>query len=414
MRSSERSASSTCSGVHCFRLYGTNANPTTEIIEPAKFNKDLYAVLGVSRKASKEEIRAAYMSIVNANHPDRNSSSEALEVFRNATYAYKVLVKDDKALLLSAESFVNSIGEVGEDVFMPLATEVALPLLNLTVRGIGGVAKPLVQDIGDITKAVVGAALENSASVDGNGKAAGTLSRIFNAYKQTSVRQNVNRLNQNLDRTQRRMADALNELQKANEVNVELRSAVNALFDSIQEKNSTTSVTLKKFLRDKEEYEEMKRQLSLIQFDLKEKETKSLEATRKVEVIDISIVASSTKIKELEDALEMERKMLFEYKSKKSAFDIAARNCQNDEFSVKKQCDEVIKIVDRCLSTLEESKRAHSDAAAVLNDDMKSLAKAQEETSRQTEFISIIERKLRQLQEKKNVLQNLLKESDGT
>ena len=76
--SSGPSVSSTCSGVHCFRLYGTNANPTSEIIEPAKFNKDLYAVLGVSRKASKEEIRAAYMSIVNANHPDRNSSSEGL------------------------------------------------------------------------------------------------------------------------------------------------------------------------------------------------------------------------------------------------------------------------------------------------------------------------------------------------
>ena len=44
-----------------------------------------------------------------------------------------------------------------------------------------------------------------------------------------------------------------------------LNNALNALFDSIQEKNSTTSVTLKKFLRDKEEYEEMKKKL--IQID---------------------------------------------------------------------------------------------------------------------------------------------------
>ena len=34
----------------------------------------------------------------------------------------------------------------GEDVLLPLATEVAVPLINMTVRGIGSVARPLVRD----------------------------------------------------------------------------------------------------------------------------------------------------------------------------------------------------------------------------------------------------------------------------
>ena len=146
---------------------------------------------------------------------------------------------------------------------------------------------------------------------------------------------------------------------------------------------------------------------------MKEKESNLLGAQQKVKDIDISIATTSTKIKELEVALEMEKKNLFEYKSLKSTLDIAARNYQNDEVSTKQQYNQIVDITDKCLSTMEESKRVHLEAAAILNDDMKSLVKAQEETSRQIEFISIVERKLRQLQEKKNVLQNLLKESDG-
>ena len=366
----------------------------------------------MSRKASREEIRAAYMSIVNTNHPDRNSSSEALEVFRNATYAYKTLVRDDRGLLISAETFINSIGEVGEEVLMPLATEVALPLLNMTVRGIGGAAKPLVEDLGDITKAVVGAALVDpvSSTEEKNG-AKGALNRIFDAYKMTSYKQNVNRLNQNLDRTQRRIAETLDELQKANEINVNLKNTLNRLSDGLQKRNITANMALNKFLRDNEEYTESKRQLSVTQLNLKEVESKSQEAEKEVENINLSIANASSRIKELEIALQEEKKKWYDYKSKKATLDTTARECRENEANVKKQYEKAVTIADKCQAAMDESKRLEVDAERKLISDMKSLTKAQEESSRQIEFISIIERKLRQLQEKKNTLQNLLKES---
>jgi molecular chaperone DnaJ len=58
--------------------------------------RDYYEVLGVSRTASKEEIKDAYRKLALQYHPDRNKAPEAEEKFKDISEAYAVLSDDEK------------------------------------------------------------------------------------------------------------------------------------------------------------------------------------------------------------------------------------------------------------------------------------------------------------------------------
>jgi len=59
--------------------------------------KDFYEILGVSKTASKEEIKKAYRKTALKYHPDRNQGDKnAEDKFKEAASAYEVLSNDDK------------------------------------------------------------------------------------------------------------------------------------------------------------------------------------------------------------------------------------------------------------------------------------------------------------------------------
>lgn len=58
--------------------------------------RDYYEVLGVSKDASKQEIRRAYRKLARKYHPDVNKSEDAQEKFIEVKEAYEVLSDDQK------------------------------------------------------------------------------------------------------------------------------------------------------------------------------------------------------------------------------------------------------------------------------------------------------------------------------
>lgn len=91
--------------------------------------KDYYEVLGLSKGASKEEIKRAYKKLSKKYHPDINKEADAEDKFKEIAEAYEVLSDDqkkhsmissvmqawDKVLALVARTLVASVDS--EDIF---------------------------------------------------------------------------------------------------------------------------------------------------------------------------------------------------------------------------------------------------------------------------------------------------------
>lgn len=58
--------------------------------------RDYYEVLGLTKSATKEEIRKSYRSLSKKYHPDLNKDEDAVEKFKEVTEAYEVLSDETK------------------------------------------------------------------------------------------------------------------------------------------------------------------------------------------------------------------------------------------------------------------------------------------------------------------------------
>lgn len=101
------------------------------------YDKDPYAILGVSREATGEEIKRAYRQMALRFHPDRNpGNKEAEEHFKQASEAYGVLIDPEKRRRYDAYAhsdfqpgpgagFAYTQEEIFRDIFNnPMASEV--------------------------------------------------------------------------------------------------------------------------------------------------------------------------------------------------------------------------------------------------------------------------------------------------
>ncbi len=79
---------------------------------------DYYEVLGVSRNATKEEIKQAYRKLALKYHPDRNKSPDAEEKFKLISEAYAVLSDDEKRKIYDMYGHAGLEGRyTKEDIF---------------------------------------------------------------------------------------------------------------------------------------------------------------------------------------------------------------------------------------------------------------------------------------------------------
>lgn len=71
---------------------------------------DFYAILGVDRKASKEQIRKAFRDKARKYHPDRNKDEDAPRLFKECKEAYSCLIDEER------RAYYDETGNAPENV----------------------------------------------------------------------------------------------------------------------------------------------------------------------------------------------------------------------------------------------------------------------------------------------------------
>lgn len=85
----------------------------TPALLQSKKDKDLYAVLGIARNATPEQIKSAYKKKAKTLHPDVNPNPRAAEDFAEAKQAYETLSDPQKRSMYDMTGNANAAGNFG-------------------------------------------------------------------------------------------------------------------------------------------------------------------------------------------------------------------------------------------------------------------------------------------------------------
>lgn len=96
--------------------------------------RDYYDVLGLSKSASKDEIRKAYRGLSKKYHPDLNKAADAEEKFKEATEAYEVLSDDSKKqIMINSAIRILTKGLVVSAVVVEMASDLKTYSVHFSV-----------------------------------------------------------------------------------------------------------------------------------------------------------------------------------------------------------------------------------------------------------------------------------------
>lgn len=402
-----------------FSLRDLEAKPSDESISPAVFEEDLYGVLGVKPNATRGELRDSYWKIAALNHPDRNSSEEAIQIFRNASRAYQILGKNEKTRQLydnqyKAQMYFNVLEEVGTEVMVPLARDVAMPLINMTVNSIGSFAIPFFRDAFESSSAVFQAAFnKNDKNYDDDEDDDDSLNiydvvtRASAALEKKAYQKKLRLNREQLESVSKQLSDSTIQLEKAIKEDDEMLDQLRKLeVDEItyiskasQADSALTIATTNFNSASKTE--------ALAELEFKEKASKFIELRNRKQEIDYELTSVVADVKRLEAELVVAKAKVENLQIEQLSVAVGVEREAKSNSRYEEDYQQALMFKTEREKEVEQAQVERDEYLTATTKISNMKTEIYNNMNRQKDFKAILEKKVTQLTQKKTVLEKV-------